>query len=302
MPVTIPSGSDVSKTVVSTKDYVPTAQQYREMFKVAGDLRAKLIVSMGLNLGWRIGDLVKIQKEQIPELELEAPIAFDLITEKEDVIAKSFLSAETVELLGQYLPSLPQDNPYLFPSTNGKQIDTDTINRILRSLAEKAKVKIPKNKRLRFHCFRKRFLTTCADLGIDVNIAKLLCGKDVELSMLTYLSEVQHREAFIRIYRVLKLTETPTRKTTKATSELEREIEDLKRLVHGVIAIVGKDTVDRARELAQITTMPYSSTQLEQEDLIRKVGMKRLEKKQKLSDEDLKEYAKIIEENNNNNH
>ena len=67
MPVTIPSGSDVSKTVVSTKDYVPTAQQYREMFKVAGDLRAKLVVSMGLNLGWRIGDLVKIQKEQIPE-------------------------------------------------------------------------------------------------------------------------------------------------------------------------------------------------------------------------------------------
>jgi len=259
-------------------------------------------VSMGLNLGWRIGDFVKTLKEQIPELELEAPIAFDLITQKEDVIAKSFLSAETVELLKQYLPSLPKENPYLFPSTNGKQIDTDTINRILRSLAEKAKVKIPKNKRLRFHCFRKRFLTTCADLGIDVNIAKLLCGKDVELSMLTYLSEVQHREAFIRIYRVLKLTEMPTRKTTKATSELEKEVEDLKRLVHGIIAIAGKDTVNRARELAQITTMPYSSTQLEQEDLIRKVGMKRLNKKQKLSDEDLKEYAKIIEENNNNNH
>ena len=295
-------GSDVSKTVVSTKDYVPTAQQYREMFKVAGDLRAKLIVSMGLNLGWRIGDLVKIQREQIPELGLEAPIAFDLITQKEDVIAKSFLSAETVELLKQYLPSLPQDNPYLFPSTNGKQIDTDTINRILRSLAEKAKVKITKNKRLRFHCFRKRFLTTCADLGIDLNIAKLLCGKDVELSMLTYLSEVQHREAFIRIYRVLKLTEMPTRKTTKAQSELEREVEDLKRLVHGVIAIVGKDTVERARELAQIETMPYHSEEIEREDLIKVIGTKRLEGQKKLSKEQLKEYRRIIEENNNDNH
>jgi len=36
-------------------------------------------------------------------------------------------------------------------------------------------------------------------------------------------------------------------RTTKATSELENEVEDLKRLVHGVIAIVGKDTVERAR-------------------------------------------------------
>jgi len=43
MPVTVPSGSDVSKTVVSTKDFVPKADQYRAMYKVAKDLRSNYI-------------------------------------------------------------------------------------------------------------------------------------------------------------------------------------------------------------------------------------------------------------------
>ena len=302
MPVTIPSGSDVSKTVPSTKDFVPSAEQYRAMFTVADKLRAKLIISMGKELGWRIGDFVKIRKEQLPDLDQDVPISFELITEKEDVIAKSFLSQETVELLKQYLPTLPKENPYLFPSKNGKQIDTDTVNRILRDLAEKVKIKIPKNKRLRFHCFRKRFLTTCADLSIDVNIAKMLCGKDVELSMLTYLSEVQHRKAFSKVYEVLKLTEKPLTKRSKTSSELEKRVEDLERLVHGVIALGGRDMVDKARELAHIETIPYQAEEIEEEDLIKEIGLKRLETQKKLSEEDLKEYRRIIEENNNNNH
>jgi hypothetical protein len=53
MLVTIESGSDVSKTVQSTKDVVPTPEQYLEMFKMADDLRSKLIVSLGKDLGWR---------------------------------------------------------------------------------------------------------------------------------------------------------------------------------------------------------------------------------------------------------
>ena len=76
----------------------------------------------------------------------------------------------------------------------------------------------------------------------------------------------------------------------------------MKRLVHGIIAIVGKDTVERARELAQIETMPYHAEEIEREDLIKVIGTKRLEGQKKLSKEQLKEYRRIIEENNNNNH
>ena len=299
MPVTIPSGSDVSKTVQSTKDIVPTPQQYREMFKVASDLRAKLIISLGKDLGWRIGDFVKIKKEQVPNLEQEAPILFELITEKEDVIAKSFISSESVELLKEYLHTLPKENPYLFPSNTKNCIDPDTINRTLRDLAEKASIVIPKNKRLRFHAFRKRFLSTCANLSIDVNIAKILCGKDVESSMLAYLSEIEHRTAFIKVYDVLKLTETPMRKTRESVTDLEKRLDDVERLLHGVIALGGREMVEKARQLAHIETMPYSTEQIEREELIKTIGDRQLETKQKLSKEQLEEYKRIIAENNN---
>ena len=299
MPVTIPSGSDVSKTVVSTKDYVPTPQQYREMFKVASDLRAKLIISLGKDLGWRIGDFVKIKKEQVPNLEQEAPILFELITEKEDVLAKSFISVESAELLKEYLLTLPKENPYLFPSNTENYIDPDTINRTLKDLAEKSNVHIPQNKRLRFHAFRKRFLSTCANLSIDVNIAKILVGKDVESSMLAYLSEIEHRTAFIKVYDVLKLTEMPMRKTRESASDLEKRLGELERLVHGVIALGGREMVEKARQLAHIETMPYSTEQIEQEELLKTIGDRQLETKQKLSKEQLKEYKRIIAENNN---
>ena len=309
MPVTVPSGSDVSKTVVSTKDFVPNAHQYRSMFNAAGDLRSKLIISLGKDLGWRIGDFVQIRKEQLPDLEQDAPISFELITEKEDVIAKSFLSAETCGLLKEYLLTTPKENPYLFPSNTEKYIDPDTINRTLRRLAKKSNVKIPRNKRLRFHAFRKRFLSTCANLSIDVNIAKILIGKDVETSMLTYLSEVKHKEAFLKVQSVLRLTETsmrrkriPTTELEKRLEELEKKLEDQGRLIHGIIALGGKSMVDKARELAKIEVMPYSTEQLEKEELFRTVGQRQLETREKLSKEQLEEYKRIIENNNNNNH
>jgi len=285
MPVTIQTGSDVSKTVVSTKDYVPTPEQNREMFKMADDLRSKIIISLGKDLGWRIGDFVKIKKEQLPNLEQEAPVLFELITEKEDVIAKSFISAESVELLKQYLPTLPKENPYLFPSNSEKFIDSDTINRSLKQLAEKANIKIPQNKRLRFHAFRKRFLSTCANLSIDVNIAKILVGKDVESSMLAYLSEVEHRIAFLKVHEVLRLTEMPMRKTRESTTELEERLDVVENILRIMIALGGKELFEKAKQTLKAEDVKMIHDYSE---------------KKPLSKEQLEEYKRIIAENNNN--
>jgi hypothetical protein len=292
MPVTIPTGSDVSKTVQSTKDFIPTAEAYREMYKVADDLRGKLIISLGKDLAWRIGDFVNIKKDMLPNLDADPPLPFDLITEKEDVLSKSFISAETVELLKQWLPTLPKDNIYLFASNGKSHIDEETVNRVLRELAAKAEIKIPKNKRLRFHAFRKRFLTTCADLGIDVNIAKILCGKDVESSMLAYLSEVDHRRSFLKVQDILNLTGIEMRKTAKPTTEIEKELEETKRLLHGIIALGGREIVENAKTYAKLENIKIRSKT--PEEILSEVGEHQL-KKQK------EEYKKLIESNNNNN-
>jgi len=293
MPMTIPTDSDVSKTVISTKDFVPTPQQYREMYNVAGDLRSKLIISAGKDLAWRIGDFAKIEKDMLPDLDQDAPVAFDLITEKEDVLAKSFLSQETVDLLKEYLPTVKDNrNLYLFPSNGEGHFDTESINRILKDLAEKAKVKIPKRKRLRFHAFRKRFLSECANLHIDVNTAKVLVGKQVEKDMLTYLSEVEHREAFIKVHERLRLTEAPMRKTKESATELEKRVDRLERMLN-IIAAIYPDAKTRAEKILKEQGLLDTGKMTFSQMLAQIAEIE--ERKQR------EEYARIIAENNNNN-
>jgi len=307
MPMTYLS-RDISKTVPTTKDFIPTIAHLKKMFEVASQTRDQVIVSMGKDLAWRIGDFVKVRKEQLPDLEQDAPISFELITEKEDVIAKSFLSAETVELLKEYLRMLPKTNPYLFPSNGQKHIDPDTINRALRKLAKKAEIHIPKGKRLRFHAFRKRFLSECANLHLDPNTARILVGKDVEESMLAYLSEVDHKEAFIKLHARMRLTEMPTEKPTKSESELEVEVRTLKRLIHAIIALTGDQLIEKAKAfVGETPEMPKEwrvtftrkikrkFTVVETLEMLEAIGKER-ERKQQI------EYQKMIAENNNNNH
>jgi integrase len=251
MPITIEKGSSVSQTVETTSDFVPTIQQYRGMFNCA-DLRGRTILSMALDLGWRISDFLEIKKSDIPDLNQETPVPFDRITEKEKVIAKSFLSAETVELLKTYVPTLKAENSYLFQSNSHNHLDPESVGDVLKSLAKKANVTIPKGKRLRFHAFRKRFLSTCADLKIDVNTAKLLVGKDIESSMLTYLSEVNHKKAFLEIKTVLNLTNGRMKSTVDAKDaeieKLKKQNEDLQRQMNILAMMLKKELLEEAQK------------------------------------------------------
>lgn len=251
MPITIEKGSSVSQTVETTSDFVPTIQQYRGMFNCA-DFRGRTILSMALDFGWRISDFLEIKKSDIPDLNQETPVPFDRITEKEKAIAKSFLSAETVELLKTYMPTLKAENPYLFQSNSHNHLDPESVGDVLKSLAKKANVTIPKGKRLRFHAFRKRFLCTCADLKIDVNTAKLLVGKDIESSMLTYLSEVNHKKAFLEIKTVLNLTNGRMKSTVDAKDaeieKLKKQNEDLQRQMNILAMMLKKELLEEAQK------------------------------------------------------
>jgi integrase len=301
MPVKI--GGEVDKRVMSTKDVVPRIDQYQTMFKVADNLRDRLIISMGLNLAWRIGDFAAIKKTDLPNLDQETPVPFELLTEKEDVLAKSFLSNETVELLKEYLATLSNENPFLFPSNSKGYTDHSTINRMLQDLAKKAGVQIHEGKRIRFHCFRKRFLSECANLRIDVNVAKILVGKDVEPSMLAYLSEVDLKEAFLRVSERLRLTETPMTRKTKEATELEKRVIELEKessrqkAIINILGAMYPDAVERADKMLK----DYYGTRMTKEQLSKMVFGEKLEaiaKEQERKQQE--EYKRLIESNNGN--
>lgn len=296
MPLTYLS-REVSKTVPTTKDFIPTISQIRKMFKVADNLRDKLIISMGKDLGWRIGDFAKIKREDLPDLNQEPPILFGQITEKEKIIAKSFLSYETVELLTEYLPTIAhRSSPFLFPSNGKGHYDEESINRNLRLLAEKTKVRIPQHKRLRFHAFRKRFLSECANLHIDINTAKVLVGKSVSESMLTYLSVVDHRQAFIRLHERMRLTEKPMKHPSESDEDLRKRVDRLERMIN-MIAAINPYAVRKADELLESLNVGTFKADVNLHEMTYSEKMALIDDLKARSQSD--EYKKLIESNNN---
>ena len=221
MPTRFRTGSKISKTVNTTRNFPLTIEHVRKMFAVA-DLRERVILSMATDLGLRIRDFVSIEKTQLPVLDQESPISFEIMTNKENVIAHGFLSKETVELLKVYLPTLDKKvNPYLFPSNGKSHISDEWINRLLQRLAQKAKINL-NGKMLTFHCFRKMFLSTSVDAGM-LTAGKMLCGKAIPQSDATYLTTVKLREKFIQLKNFLNINELP---------KFEKEnIDSLKRAV-----------------------------------------------------------------------
>jgi hypothetical protein len=145
MGITLPSGSPISQTVETLQDFEMQIEHLRAMLVSAPDLRAKTILSMAKDLGWRVSDFASIRLDELPELdEQQAPIPFSRLTQKENVIAHGFLSSETVTLLKDYAKTLPKDAVYLWQNNGHGYLDEENFTRILRDCQILAKIKIPK--------------------------------------------------------------------------------------------------------------------------------------------------------------
>jgi integrase len=224
--------AEAKKTVETERSYPLTIEEVRAMYAAADSLRDKVLLLMGKDLGLRLADVLSIKRDEIPDLNQETPIPFQRITNKEKVLAKGFLSDETVAILKAYLPTLEsRDNPYLFPNKNGKgPVTDDTVNNILNALAEKAKIKVPKSQALTFHCFRKMFLTYCIEAGVGLTAGKLMCGKAVARSDSTYIHNARLKKLFLQLQKMIRVTDAATYTAgTDRIEQLEKTAETLKR-------------------------------------------------------------------------
>jgi hypothetical protein len=77
LPIKFSCGSKVTGST-----FIPQPNDFKRMF-ACGDLREKVILSLGLDLAWRIGDFSEIRKKDIPDLTLECPIQIEKLTAKE---------------------------------------------------------------------------------------------------------------------------------------------------------------------------------------------------------------------------
>ena len=73
-------------------------------------LKERTVLSLAVDTGLRISDFISIKKTDLPSLDEEPPLAFDLITQKEKITAHCFLSQESVDILKTYLRTLQKKN------------------------------------------------------------------------------------------------------------------------------------------------------------------------------------------------
>jgi hypothetical protein len=202
------------------------------MYSIA-DLRAKLILSLGLDLAWRVNDFLELKKSDIPDLTQECPIPIQKSTAKETEISCTFISCESVNLLKEYIPNLPTDNEYLFPNTAKGHCEDFLINSIIQDLATKIHMNIPKGKHFSFHAFRKRFLSTATSLGIDEETKCLLVGKAIDASHEVYYGDAKLLNAFVTI-RVNNLPLIKNGNGNGRVTKLDQDVKELQKELKNV--------------------------------------------------------------------
>ena len=217
--------SEVKKTKISEKDYPLTVEDVRAMYQIA-DLRGRAVLLMAKDLGLRLFDFRQLRVEQLPDLDSEPPISFNVDTRKEQVQTKGFLSAETVQVLKTYIETLKArqcsycrgrgcekckgtgkrpESPYLWPSNGTHPLDEDSFGVWLKNLAEKAGIKTG-NLQLSFGCFRKLVMRAAIETGVGLTAAKLMVGKAMAKSDETYIAKAKLDEAFKRLSKYLSVT------------------------------------------------------------------------------------------------
>jgi hypothetical protein len=236
MGLVLRNGSPISQTVISTGDFVLMPEHVRRMFHTAKDLRSKLLVSMGNDLGWRINDVLGILRDELPNLEQETPIVWTRITVKEKQVAKTCLSQTTVTILKEYLKTFPSKNAFLFNSNGKNHIDEETVNTRLRDLARESEIEIG-NMRLTWHCFRDMVISQGKNLSIDPDVLKLMVGKSISKAMLPYLTGIDVKTAFLKLQKItgistiIEESETSVKRIEQletALVELEKENKNLR--------------------------------------------------------------------------
>lgn len=215
----------IYRTVLTTRDHRTSISEIQEMAKTA-NTREQVLLEVFL-MGLRIGDVALLEWSTF-DVQGDCPIPILINTKKEQVVARSFISAEFKAVLDRYFITLDKSNKFLFQSKRSGHLTVHGIQKIFKGLQKRAG--IVNHGLFRWHTGRKLFLRTCAELGISSWSAKLMVGKSIPASDDTYIHDAELRKDFIRVSNVLKLfpvalsTQSDVQKTLDTVMEVLRAL------------------------------------------------------------------------------
>lgn len=162
------------KTAVVAKETF-TDEQLEIVRESCGNMRDRAIVDMLSSTGMRIGELVRLNREDINFYEREC-----IVTGKGDKQRPAYFDARTKLSLGAYLESRTDANPALFATLTGaRRITVGSIEWTMRKLSSRISVG-----RVHPHKFRRTLATYAIDKGMPVEqVQKLLGHAKIDTTM-----------------------------------------------------------------------------------------------------------------------
>ena len=296
------------------EDHAFDIYQLRSMFN-QGDLLERTVLACGVNLWLRASDFIALQRDTIEYLinaekdlaakESREPdlLEFEVITQKEQELAVCHLSKETVAMLEEYLKTYAKKNGSLFA------LSEESLTDLLRRLAEKAKINLKPNTRIRWHCLRKFGITVMHD-KIREPVLKLMTGKHIPKDLATYIQQTNEtKTAFKAIEPLISLTKS----NGNGVSQLAKQLEDLKKTTFKQLALLKmfeKLTTKQEKEkiileLAQEFGITLKGQDVARHDGKRIIEFPSLEEFTDMLTEQIqkKDLERILKENGNgNNH
>ena len=147
---------------------VLSKQEIKALFKATRFGRNRLMLQFMYGSGTRVSEVVKLKIEDINLKERTAMICGGKGAKDRLII----LSKEWIKDLKKYLKKKKIQSEFVFSKKNGKNLSTDTIQRIVRESAEKAGI----HKHVTPHCLRHSYATHLLEAGTNIRYIQSLLG------------------------------------------------------------------------------------------------------------------------------
>jgi integrase/recombinase XerD len=158
---------------------VMSQDETRRLLAVAGNLKVRMLLSLGYGCGLRAGEVVRLKVKHIDSAQKIIRVEQSKGRKDRNVM----LSPEVLDLLRQWWkvrPSrrdagTPPEERWLFPGAkSGETLSTRQLNRLFHQAADAAGIK----KGVTLHALRHSFATHLLERGTDIRVIQALLGHD----------------------------------------------------------------------------------------------------------------------------
>ncbi len=147
---------------------VLSKEEVRALIKATRPKRDRLIVEFLYSSGCRVSECVKLKTENVNSKERVASIKGGKGNKDRTII----LANEWLKKVKKYIARKKVKTPYVFSKKNGKPLSTDTVQRIVKTAAEKAAIQ----KRVTPHTLRHSYATHLLEAGENIRKIQELLG------------------------------------------------------------------------------------------------------------------------------